>query len=332
MAWIKFEAARVKRLEKFYDFRREMGWSSVEALGFLGSFWGEAIEVCEGGDVTGWTPGYISELTGLAGSAAERSWAALAKHGWLDRRGERLLIHDWVDVAGSYLRKKYEGPVGSAPRARLLEIWALHGLVYGEKTAPDRKPTRNRPETDPEPTVDKRRLEKTPTNSGGAGKSPGTERHLDGFDAWFAVHPRKEARAAAEAVWATLAPDAALRARILEAATAQAATKRWHDHVERGELHLIPLPATWLTGRRWEDEVGPSARAAAKAAPRCARCSSAARAPGAVVCAACAWCYLCDEAGRPAARPPAALVLHPVTSMPICAACCVSLTAEGARA
>ena len=144
MAWIKFEASRVKRLEKFYSLRKTMGWSSVEALGFLGSFWGEAIEVCEAGDVSGWSPGYVSELTGLSDGVAERVWEALGQHGWLDRRGERLLIHDWIDVAGGYLRKKYEGPSGTPGHARLTEVWGLHGLSYGSH-ATDRKPTGNRP-------------------------------------------------------------------------------------------------------------------------------------------------------------------------------------------
>lgn len=133
MAWIKFEAARVKRLEKFYEFRREMGWSVVEALGFLGAFWGEAIEVCESGDVTGWTPGYLSERVGLSGNVSEKAWEALGKHGWLDRKGDRLLIHDWVDTAGTYLRKRYGGG-GAKGRARLAEIWALHSLTYGPES------------------------------------------------------------------------------------------------------------------------------------------------------------------------------------------------------
>lgn len=331
MAWIKFEAARVKRLEKFYEFRREMGWSAVEALGFLGSFWGEAIEICEDGDVTGWTPGFISERTGLAGGVAERAWAALTKRGWLDRRGERLLIHDWVDVAGGYLRKKYEGKVGSPGHTRLVAIWALYGLIYGEKI-PDRKPTRNRPATDPEPTVDVIRQEETSTNSAGAPAATGGERPAEDFDAWFALYPRREARAAAKRAWAALAPDAALQARILAAARAQAASKRWGEHVERGDLHLIPLPANWLLGRRWEDEAGAAAASSAKPAPTCARCATRARLSGALVCKECAWCYLCDSFARACAQAPQALVLHPTTGLPICVPCRAGVQAEAARA
>lgn len=171
MAWVKFEAARVKRLEKFHHFRLVMGWSSVEALGFLGSFWGEAIEVCESGDVSGWTPGFVSELTGLSVGVSGRAWEALAQHGWLDRSEDgKMLIHDWVDVAGGYLRKKYEGKEGTPGHVKLTTIWALHGLVYG---APRGLPTGNRPETDRKPTVDKTRLdENRPSTEGTARGRP----------------------------------------------------------------------------------------------------------------------------------------------------------------
>jgi hypothetical protein len=41
---------------------------------------------------------------------------------------------------------------------------------------------------------------------------------------------------------------------------AQAAGGRWAECLGRNELQFIPLPATWLNGRRWEDEVaGPPA-------------------------------------------------------------------------
>ena len=143
MAWIKFEASRVKRLKKFHDFRKSMQWSAVEALGFFGSFWGEAIEVCESGDVTGWTPEYLSELTGLNGSFGERAWNALVQHGWLTQTTDgRTLIHDWLDTAGGYLIKRYGGGENGAGRDNLVRIWDLHGMVYGKATG-------KRPESDP---------------------------------------------------------------------------------------------------------------------------------------------------------------------------------------
>lgn len=126
MAWIEFHAARIKRLKKFQDFRKSMSWSTIEALGFLGSFWGEVIELAEDGDITGWTPEYVAELTGLKISP-ERVWEALASNGWIDHRGENVIVHDWLDSAATYLRSKY----AKDRREILVDIWALHGKSYG---------------------------------------------------------------------------------------------------------------------------------------------------------------------------------------------------------
>lgn len=126
MAWIEFHASRIKRLKKFADFRKALNWSTIEGLGFLGSFWGEVIELAEDGNITGWTPEYIAELTGLKTDPG-RVWEALARNGWIDERGGKVMIHDWIDTAGTYLRSKY----ATGKRQKLVEIWAIHGLDYG---------------------------------------------------------------------------------------------------------------------------------------------------------------------------------------------------------
>ena len=80
---------------------------------------------------------------------------------------------------------------------------------------------------------------------------------LDGFDAWYQAYPRKVAKRAAEKAWATLAPDAALQARMVAAVAAQRDCPQW----QRGQDY-IPHPATWLHQRRWEDDVAPTDTAA----------------------------------------------------------------------
>lgn len=127
MAWIEFHAAKIKRLQKFRDFRISLGWSVNEALGFLGNFWGEVIELRESGDIQGWKADYIVELTGVK-TLPEKLWEALVNHMWIELRDDgRILVHDWLDCAGTFLRKKYSGK----NRVRLDEIWALHDLSYG---------------------------------------------------------------------------------------------------------------------------------------------------------------------------------------------------------
>lgn len=107
MAWIEFHGATIKRLKKFSDMRRQLNLSAVEGLGLLGSFWGEAIELAEDGDITRWTPEYLCDLTGLKLNP-ERVWSTLVNCGWIDLTEDgRVLIHDWLEYAGRYLDLRY---------------------------------------------------------------------------------------------------------------------------------------------------------------------------------------------------------------------------------
>lgn len=72
----------------------------------------------------------------------------------------------------------------------------------------------------------------------------------DGFDAFWQIYPKKKKRPEAERAWLKLAPDADLRRRI---AAAVAEQRTWPDWTKDGG-QFVPLPASWLNGRRWEDE------------------------------------------------------------------------------
>jgi hypothetical protein len=72
----------------------------------------------------------------------------------------------------------------------------------------------------------------------------------DGFEQFWEVYPRKAGKKDARQVWSKLKPDAALLATILAAIASQKQSLEWQK--ENGQF--IPYPATWLNGRRWEDE------------------------------------------------------------------------------
>jgi hypothetical protein len=122
----------MKKLPKFQELRRLMGWSVNETLGTLGNWWSETLEVQEDGDVTQWHLQDFGELVNVKDPA--KLWDALRKTGWIDTVGRRLLVHDWVDYAGPYLRKKYGG---AGDHDRLARIWALYGREYGKKAGPE---------------------------------------------------------------------------------------------------------------------------------------------------------------------------------------------------
>ena len=64
---------------------------------------------------------------------------------------------------------------------------------------------------------------------------------------FWTVYPRREAKLDARKAWAQLAPDAALVDTIIQALGWQRQTDGW----QRG---FIPLAASYLRGRRFEDE------------------------------------------------------------------------------
>ena len=69
------------------------------------------------------------------------------------------------------------------------------------------------------------------------------------FDNWYSMYPRKVCRHDAEKAWARLKYDEKL-----------AAIKSLPEHLQFWRIagtdrNYIPHPATWLNGRRWEDEI-----------------------------------------------------------------------------
>lgn len=98
----------------------------------------------------------------------------------------------------------------------------------------------------------------------GKGKEQGTgnrERKTDlsgkpdlAFAKFWEAYPRHEARRRAQAAWAKEKPE-------IDAVLAAISRQRAHGCLEQREADgrsLIPLPASWINGRRWEDELAPS--------------------------------------------------------------------------
>lgn len=72
----------------------------------------------------------------------------------------------------------------------------------------------------------------------------------DGFAAFWAAYPKKAGKADALKAWNKLKPDIVLQAKMGEALTAQKKSPQW----TKNNGQYIPMPSTWLNGRRWEDE------------------------------------------------------------------------------
>jgi hypothetical protein len=74
----------------------------------------------------------------------------------------------------------------------------------------------------------------------------------EGFDDFWNAYPRKDARAKAEEAWKKVQAPAEI---ILAAIEQQKRGEQWR----KANGQFIPLPASWLNGRRWEDEVSSGA-------------------------------------------------------------------------
>jgi len=72
----------------------------------------------------------------------------------------------------------------------------------------------------------------------------------DSFKRFWAAYPKKTAKQQALKAWQKLKPDKALIDVVLSSLERQARSVQWTK--ENGQY--IPYPATWLNGRRWEDE------------------------------------------------------------------------------
>lgn len=74
--------------------------------------------------------------------------------------------------------------------------------------------------------------------------------HQSGFEVFWSAYPKKKAKGDAQRAWSKLKPNADLTDSILKAIEAQKTSEDWMK--DGGKF--IPYPASWLNGRRWEDE------------------------------------------------------------------------------
>lgn len=77
----------------------------------------------------------------------------------------------------------------------------------------------------------------------------------DGVDADFASfwqqYPNKKAKAGAQKAWEKIRPEGEVLTALMAALERQKASEEWRKEGGR----YIPYPASWLNGRRWEDEI-----------------------------------------------------------------------------
>ena len=71
------------------------------------------------------------------------------------------------------------------------------------------------------------------------------------FDVFWSEYPKKMNKSMAVKAWVKLKPDSELLNKIMEGLARWKQSESW----QRDNGRFIPYPASWLNGRRWEDEV-----------------------------------------------------------------------------
>lgn len=126
MATIEINPTKIKSLPKFRNARIKFNWPPHHFLGFLCAFWGTVGENNETGEISDWTPDFLAEAVGIGNVDPHELWEALVEFGYIDVRDDgRVLVTDWIQIAGDPLERKYH----SSNPQHLDNIWALHGQI-----------------------------------------------------------------------------------------------------------------------------------------------------------------------------------------------------------
>lgn len=103
------------------------------------------------------------------------------------------------------------------------------------------------------PNINENKKEKENINTIITPPTPSKGETEERFADFWQAYPRKEAKEKARQAFKKLKADEDLLLKMLTAIEIQKQSDQW----TKDDGRFIPLPATWLNGRRWEDEVKP---------------------------------------------------------------------------
>lgn len=175
----------------------------------------------------------------------------LAKKCRMSKRNAQDRLRE-LSESGELTILKNQGPPPKFPNLFQVNLDALgvkptapvkYNVERGEAhCTPGVKPTA------PKPSVN----HQEPSTSTKAAKSNRSQMVDDGFEAFWKGYPKKVAKLAALKEWKKLKPTGQIFADLMAALAVQKNSTDWTKQGGR----YAPYPATWLNGRRWEDESG----------------------------------------------------------------------------
>lgn len=230
--WIKmrgnlWDDPRVARLCDLTDAPEAM------VIGGLYWLWATADQHSDDGVMHGLTLRSIDRKTGIKGFGD-----ALVQVGWLEDHPEGARITRFEEHNGSSAKRRSldaqrKATVRSVSASDADKPATADGQIAPFCGARERE-EKEKEEEPPKP----------PAKRGASAAAP------PGFDAFWAVYPKRRSRGDAERAWAKLKPDDQLQAKILQAVEVAKARDDWRK--DGGQF--VPYPASWLNAKGWEDD------------------------------------------------------------------------------
>ncbi len=256
MSWIESHQSLINH-PKLLKLSSLTGYDLDKCIAKLHRLWWWALDYAEDGDLRRFT----SEEIGLGiqisdANDAKRFYAGLIGSDFIDEK--TLYIHDWLDYAGRYLKSKYHTN-NPAKYEKILKkhsgkpkgkpVGKLKGELPTNLNLPNqpnlpkdtRRTVKDPRAAGPSKTLASQKPSSSLTNSAGAKQF---------FDQFWAAYPKHRARAEAEKAFLKIHPDEPLLARMLSSIERARTSDDWKNQNGR----YIPHAATWLNGKRWEDE------------------------------------------------------------------------------
>jgi hypothetical protein len=246
MAWIESHQ-ELGRHPKTRRFARYAGVTVPAAVGHLHFLWWWALDYAQDGEMTQFDPEDVADAALWDGDAAVLL-DALTRAGFLDREGEGLFIHDWGEYAGRLAAQREATREKTRERTRKYRERVRDAAVTCDATPCDAVVTPCDAPTVPNstpPNITQPNQENVLAHA-----NVGVEVLPSGFDAFWECFPRKVSKRDAIKAWRqTKAHDHT------DAIMASLALFIRSPDWQKDGGQYIPYPATWLRGRRWEDEM-----------------------------------------------------------------------------
>lgn len=228
---------------KVHALARARGWTIERTIVFLYRFLSSVRLYAADGDVTRWDDRMLGRLTSVAHQGL---MADLAQIGFLDGRGQSLLVHDWHNRNGRWIKD-------SKWQRRNRNELAGKGLHFDATPTTPSRARAVEHEHEQEPKEQDLVQRAGQNGSHITGRKPAAARPEPdpvGFDAFFKAYPRRDGRRAAAREFAHAIrrhPD--LSHEDVTWAAAMYARQLAKD--PKHEDRFTPMPRTWLSQDRF---------------------------------------------------------------------------------